>query len=102
MPLRDHFHSPWYDENPWEGFHSAWANTIVRQLNTVVLPPQFRAVPQVHLGAWVEADVATFERNGSQGDSRAGEAPGAIATAAWAPPAPGQTLLIELPSQDVF
>lgn len=62
MPLRDHFHSPWRDENFWEGFHSAWANTLVRHLNASALPRRYRAVPQVHLGALVEVDVATLER----------------------------------------
>jgi hypothetical protein len=54
MPLRDHFHPPWSDENPWEGFHSAWVNTMVRHLNGSLLPPNFRAFPQIHLGPFVE------------------------------------------------
>jgi hypothetical protein len=54
MPLRDHFHSPWSDENLWEGFHSAWANTLVRHLNGSLLPAQYRAVPKIH-------HVATFD-----------------------------------------
>lgn len=100
MPLHDHFHSPWSDHNFWEGFHSAWANTIVRHLNGSLLPPQFRAVPQVHLSAWVEADVAAFEQDGARrgGYGERGE----LATAAWAPPEPVQTLAVEFPNQDVF
>jgi hypothetical protein len=61
MPLRDHFHAPWADANPWEGFHSAWVNTMVRHLNGTLLPPEFRAIPNVHLGPTIEADVATWE-----------------------------------------
>ncbi len=100
MPLGDHFHSPWMDENPWESFHSAWINTIVRQLNGSILPRRYRAMPQVHLGALVEADVAAFEADSSaEGESGAG---GALATALWSPPAPAQTLLIDWPNQDVF
>ncbi len=103
MPMRDHFHAPWNDENPWEGFHSAWANTIVRQLNGQLLPPRYRAVPQVHFGAWIEADVATFERDGNRPAGQTGETEGAgVSTSIWAPPEPAQTLLIDLPSQDVF
>ncbi|MFO0968946.1 MAG: DUF4058 family protein [Gemmataceae bacterium] len=49
MPLRDHFHAPCAERNHWEGFHSAWANAIVRSLNESVLPKQFRAEPQVAL-----------------------------------------------------
>src|SRR5580704_3678935 len=60
MPLRDHFHPPWSEQDQWEGFHSAWVNTLVRYLNGSVLPRRFRARPQVHLGPFVEADVATF------------------------------------------
>jgi hypothetical protein len=33
MPLRDDFHPPWSAQNPWEGFHCAWVNTMVRHLN---------------------------------------------------------------------
>jgi hypothetical protein len=45
MPLRDHFPSPWADENLWEGFHSAWVNTIVRHLNGDQLSTDYRAIP---------------------------------------------------------
>jgi hypothetical protein len=101
MPLRDHFHSPWSDENYWEGFHSAWANTIVRHLNGSLLPAQFRAVPQVHLGASVETDVATFEHLTANGSAAAEASSSAVATAVWAPPEPTQTLTVEFPDQDV-
>src|SRR5262249_50659003 len=103
MPLRDHFHPPWSDENPWEGFHSAWVNTMVRQLNGNVLPRQFRAVPQVHLGPFVESDLATFEREDNPDrPSQPGGTTGNGATAVWAPPAVVQTLEVEFPAQDVF
>jgi hypothetical protein len=61
MPLRDHFHPPLRDSHHWEGFHSAWVNTLVRHLNLRQLPARYRAEPQVHLGTQVEVDVATFE-----------------------------------------
>jgi hypothetical protein len=99
MPLRDHFHSPWMDENIWEGFHSAWANTIVRHLNESLLPPNFRAIPQVHLGASVEADVATFEGTSSNKASESTTL-SAAATAVWSPPEPTQTLTVEFLEQD--
>ena len=50
IPHRDHFRLPWSEQNPWEGFHSAWANSMVRYLNLTCLPRRYRAVPQVHLG----------------------------------------------------
>jgi hypothetical protein len=58
MPVRDLFHAAWADEDLWEGFHSAWANTLVRHLNSALLPPHYRAVPQIHLGTFVETDVS--------------------------------------------
>jgi Protein of unknown function (DUF4058) len=98
MPLRDHFHLPWSEQNPWEGFHSAWVNTMVRHLNGNLLPRGYRAIPQVHLGPFVETDVATFEQ-----DSASELAPVLIngGQAAWSAEAV-QTLEIELPAQDVF
>jgi hypothetical protein len=108
MPLRDHFHAPWSASNPWEGFHSAWVNTMVRHLNASVLPRRYRAIPQVHLGPFVETDLAAFdmEHQLSRHDispspsEEATPAPGASAT--WMAPRPTQTLAIDLPAQDVF
>lgn len=101
MPLRDHFHSPWSDENLWEGFHSAWANTLVRHLNGSLLPERFRAIPQIHLGASIETDVGTFERLSRDGSPATEESPSALATAVWAPPAPAQSLTVEFLDEDV-
>jgi uncharacterized protein DUF4058 len=100
MPLRDHFHRPWNEQNPWEGFHSAWVNTIVRHLNGAILPPQFRAVPQVHLGPMVESDVATFE-NELTVESIAPPQANGNSSMLWEPQGV-QTLEIDLPAQDVF
>lgn len=99
MPLRDHFHLPWSEQNPWEGFHSAWVNTMVRHLNGDLLPRRYRAMPQVHLGPFVEADVATFEQElladpMGQASTNGGQV-------AWSSEAV-QTLEIDLPAQDVF
>src|ERR1700736_2851560 len=102
MPWRDHFHSPWCDENFWEGFHSAWANTTVRYLNGSTLPPRYRAVPQVHLGAFVEADVATFEQDGTEGQPPSEADGSSVATAVWSPPEPTLTLVVDFPRQDLF
>lgn len=104
MPLRDHFHPPWSDENPWEGFHSAWVNTIVRHLNGALLPPQFRAFPQIQLGPFVEAHVATLERLAQSEPSTAGTAGSSNggALSPWCPAQAVQTMDIELPGQDVF
>ena len=61
MPLRDHFRSPLDDETSWEGFHGQWPAMIVIDLARR-LPPGYVASPRVHLGAFVEIDVATYER----------------------------------------
>jgi hypothetical protein len=105
MPLRDHFHAPWNEENLWEGFHSAWVNTMVRRLNGAILPPHYRAVPQVHLGPFVETDLATFEQGGHGSGGGQSPAEGPVegnGTAGWTPPEAVQTLEVDLPSQDVF
>ena len=103
MPLHDHFHPPWSDENYWQGFHSAWANTLVRHLNLSLLPPRYRAVPQVSLGAMVETEVATFEKNGADNGvpGSESEAAGGVARAVWAPPQPVHSLTVSSPEQDV-
>ena len=49
MPLRNVTSEAEAPSCPWESFHSAWANTIVRHLNRHWLPPRFRAEPETHL-----------------------------------------------------
>jgi hypothetical protein len=100
MPLRDHFHPPLKDQEDWESFHSAWVNTIVRRLNSRWLPRHYRSAPQAHLGALIEVDVATYERELPVTDP--GGPNGGVATAVWAPPRPAQTIAVDLPVQDVF
>jgi hypothetical protein len=100
MPLRDHFRSPLREHHHWEGFHSAWANTIVRHLNTRWVPSRYRAEPQIHLSAQVEVDVDTLQEEGTSGS--AGGTGNGIATAVWAPARPTQTFAADFPAQDVF
>ena len=50
MPLRDHFHAPFAEENSWGGFHAQWPAVMVIDLNQR-LPAHFRAEPRVQLGA---------------------------------------------------
>lgn len=64
MPLRDHFHSPLKDQEDWESFHSAWANTMVRRLNSHWLPRRYRSAPQAKLGADVFEVRVYDERRG--------------------------------------
>jgi hypothetical protein len=65
VPLRDHFHSPWSDENAWEGFHSAWANTIVRHLNGSLLPASSRPYRKCISAPWwkqISEDLSGFQQ----------------------------------------
>lgn len=101
MPLRDHFHPPWSERYHWEGFHSAWVNAIVRSLNMTLLPESYRAEPQVHLGARIEADVATWENERSNnGTIPTGEGEAALTT--WTPPLAAETALVDLEDVDVY
>src|SRR5262249_45457715 len=85
MPLLDHFRPPLSTSRHWESFHAAWATEIMRTLNREVLPAGYFAEAQVHVGSWVEVDVATFEEQGNATAQGANGA-GGLATAAWAPP----------------
>ncbi len=60
MPLFDRFHPPLSERRPWESFHTTWASTLADALNHDVLPPGYIALEQVHSGAALEIDVATF------------------------------------------
>lgn len=87
MPLLDHFHSPLKDRRHWESIHGLWAASLVDALNSDLLPREYFAEFQVHLGSRVEVDVGTFqERNGPSAASSAGSANVAVKT--WSPPTP--------------
>jgi hypothetical protein len=60
MPLFDHFHPPLSERRPWESFRTTWASALADILNEDVLPPGYIALEQVHPGAALEIDVATF------------------------------------------
>src|SRR5206468_9637322 len=89
MPLRDHFRPPLDDQTSWEGFHGQWPAMIVQALARK-LPPRYVAAPRVHSGAFVEVDVATYEKDVPDPpfpDADNGNG-GGVATAVWAPPRP--------------
>jgi hypothetical protein len=97
MPLLDHAQPPLRDDCPWESFHSAWANAIVGQLNHSVLPDHCRAIPQVHVGARVEIDVATFRL--LEPSAPAGNG---VATTVWAPPQAKLAAAVDFGDTDTF
>src|SRR5438132_1690490 len=95
MPLLDHFSAPLSRTHPWRSFHGAWAAAMARLLNQGVLPAGYYAVPLVDRDGPIEIDVAALRGP----DATEGEA-GTAVPKAWAPPAPGLTLTVELPAAD--
>lgn len=99
MPLRDHFHPPVNKRRSWEGFHGAWPTIIVMALGRK-LPPQYVAEPRIHLGAYYEIDVGSFEEDAPAEVAHVTNAQeGAVATAIWAPPKPTLTVATNFPDQ---
>jgi len=96
MPLLDHFHPPLSVRRHWEAFHAAWAVALMDRLNQDLLPKDYFAEVQVHVGGRVEVDLGTFEADPIAGGDRSGDdaiEAGATATATappkvWAPPQP--------------
>jgi hypothetical protein len=92
MPLLDHFHPPLTPTRHWESFHSGWASSIADRLNEELLPENYFAEENVHSGARVEIDVATYEKSelGSSPDSGGGTA--TLARRTWTAPAPSESI----------
>ena len=80
MPLLDHFRPPLKGARHWESFHSLWAGAIAAGLNLNVLPKDYVAEVQVHLGGPFEIDVATLEEESEEHNG------GGTAVQTWAPP----------------
>ena len=85
MPLLDHFHPPLSVERHWQSFHAVWATEIMAALNRDVLPDDYFAEAQVHVGSRVEIDVASFQEAGTTPHGH--ESHGGVAVEVWAPPA---------------
>jgi hypothetical protein len=62
MSLLDHFHPPLSERRHWDGFHSAWANAIVEELNGDLLPERYFAEPHVRWGGSIEVEPALVTR----------------------------------------
>src|SRR5262249_29118539 len=87
MPLRDHFQPPLHPQRHDESFHANWAGAIADALNQETLPEGYFAEEQIHMGARVEIDVATFQEDEGEGSSQAGTKP-TWPACVWTPPAP--------------
>lgn len=102
MPLRDHFRPPLDNERSWEELHGQWPAMLVVAL-TRKLPPGYVAGPRVHLGAYFEIDVASYEKDKSNTvNTLGGEEESGVATAVWAPPRPTFEVGTDLPDQDEY
>lgn len=99
MPLRDHFRPPVRKRASWEALHGQWPGRIVQQLRTA-LPPGYRAEPRVHLGAYFEVDVATYEDEDVPVGKPAADNTGEVATAAWTVTEP--TVAVETTLPDAY
>ena len=91
MPLLDHFHPPLFPTRRWESFHARWASAISDALNANLLPKEYFAEIQSHVGSRVEIDIAAFRGNESRQREILGSGSGAVATLEakpWAPPIP--------------
>ncbi|HSZ56049.1 MAG TPA: DUF4058 family protein [Tepidisphaeraceae bacterium] len=90
MPLLDHFNPPLHPARHWESFHSQWAGEIANVLNRQLLPANYFAEIQVHVGSRVEIDVAAMHDEAAEARSIPDEGGVAVATRAarpWSAPA---------------
>ncbi len=102
MPLRDHFRPPLDNKRSWEELHGGWPMMLVAALSRR-LPPRYVAGPRVHLGAYFEIDVASFEEDEATSLASGGAVEeGGVATAVWAPPQPALSVATDLPDQDEY
>jgi hypothetical protein len=94
VQLLDHFHPPLSTVRHWEAFYSRWASAIADAWNNDVLPAEYFAEVQVHVGSRVEVDVETFTPVSSRAadTGSTGTSTATVATRAWAPLAPGMTM----------
>ncbi|MFO0803132.1 MAG: DUF4058 family protein [Gemmataceae bacterium] len=97
MPLRDHFRSPVNDTHSWDEVHGGWPMEIVRTLRGI-LPPGFRAGPNIHLGSPFEVDVSAYDLDSREERRDSNDGGLAVAVA----PAPTLTVDADLSEQDVY
>jgi hypothetical protein len=99
VQLLDHFHPPLSTVRHWESFHARWAAAMADVLNDALLPGEYFAEVQVHVGSRVEVDVGTFAYASTSvaHAHRAGTATATLAAHPWAPPAPAMRISTVFP-----
>lgn len=102
MPLRDHIHPPVTRHGRWDAVHGGWPMVIIQTL-AHRLPRRYVARPTVHLGAFAQIDVSTYEKDAvDNGELHATNGEGGVATAVWAPARPTLAIATDLPAQDEY
>ena len=91
MPLIDHFHTT-STLSDWESLHAGWPMVMAHRLNSI-LPKEYLARIRVHLGAVMEVDLGTLERESPDWSA---ECDG------WEPAAPAILLDTELPEPSEY
>jgi hypothetical protein len=78
----------------WESLHARWAAAIADVLNEALLPTEYFAEVQVHVGSRVEVDMGTFADESASVEyaQRSGTATATLAARPWAPLAPAMTM----------
>jgi hypothetical protein len=95
IALMDHFHPPLSEQRHWESFHSRWASAIADDLNDELLPSDYFAEVQVHVGSRVEIDVGTFDADSqAEAEGSVGTQTATLAAKTWTPTKP----LLEMPA----
>jgi hypothetical protein len=73
------------DRRPWESFHTTWASALADALNHNVLPPGYIALEQIHAGAAIEIDVATFAGQTASAAANGGGGTATVPRTVWTP-----------------
>ena len=102
MPLLDHFHPPLKGQRHWESFHGMWASALAQALNAGLLPADYFAEFQVHVGSHIRVDVATFEKEEHARGTRTDGAATALAVQTYAPPMPSVVIPAVFPRGDTL
>jgi len=90
MPLRDHFRAPLAPRYRWDMLHGGWPMKLAERLN-LLLPPEYQAGPNIHLGRF-EVDVAVLDE---RDQSAWGETSGGGGTALYTSAEPTLTLDVD-------
>jgi hypothetical protein len=92
VPLLDHFHPPISSDYAWESFHANWGTKLTDALMEI-LPPEYLAEEQRHIGSNLEIDIATYQRQTPLPPGpRNGSPAGTQTIATWTPSAASYVL----------